>query len=520
MKSARASRPRALIGVLALILSLVPFAGTAVANHVDRTLNLVPEKKNNRTNVHPNGDRHTIIGRLSSPADALSGPINIDFEIDGPSDPGPTGPGSGTPESVNASDGNTPETPDRTCTVEVGMRECEVFYRGLTVGTDEIRGWIDHDGMDSTVEADLGEGPDENAEPGDQPEPDGTDVVLTRWFEGLPPGPRLDCEPERATVFAGLAHTVTCTLENSKGLGFGGWLIDGENLRGANDPDDAGVEEPENITADYDDICTTDASGHCQFDVAAVDNEIGEAELCFWVDEDNDSSFHQTPPWDGSKCDEGVDAEEKNNTTDVISVAWVNRLSSRSVTLASSKRTVGFGRKVTLSGSVGSGNPACSSGVEVAIERDAAGDASGFERIGTVTTTTDGSYSFVEVAERSAGYRAVVEGSPECEMDSSDLAQVDVRKRVHLKASRNPVPRGRLVKLRVEVLGCDGRGDKVVLLKRIDGEMKNRGRKATNDNCRAVFKKKIMKKSAFQVRSPQNADYLAGTSRLLRVRVK
>jgi hypothetical protein len=150
MKVSGMSRVLTLFCSLALVVVSLPMGGTAGASHADRTLDLTPEGHNNPVN-----DRRNVIATLSVPPDTASGPITIHFEMTGDGDSGPSGPGSGIEGSVNTPDGNTPETPDRTCTIEVEATECRVYYRSPVLGFGQIRGWIDHD---ETVEADMNEG--------------------------------------------------------------------------------------------------------------------------------------------------------------------------------------------------------------------------------------------------------------------------------------------------------------------------------------------------------------------------
>ena len=93
------------------------------------------------------------------------GGTNIDWEVTGAGDP-------------DSSD--SPETPDRTCTVPEGGASCTV-YPFPTEGSQTVRAWIDFDHDDVTVEADMSEGYDEAAEPGDMAEPDATDATLFQW---------------------------------------------------------------------------------------------------------------------------------------------------------------------------------------------------------------------------------------------------------------------------------------------------------------------------------------------------
>ncbi len=69
--------------LLTLIALVVPMAGVAVANHGTRTLQLTPE-----TDDNPVATTHTVTATLDAAADATSGTIEIDFEVNGPGDPG------------------------------------------------------------------------------------------------------------------------------------------------------------------------------------------------------------------------------------------------------------------------------------------------------------------------------------------------------------------------------------------------------------------------------------------------
>jgi hypothetical protein len=97
---------------------------------------------------------------------------NIDFEITGVADP---------------DESDSPATPDLTCSVGQGGGGCAVQPPSSAGGEQTIRGWIDFDMNNTTVEADTSEGYDEEMDPGDQGEPDATDVALWTWTHGDPP---------------------------------------------------------------------------------------------------------------------------------------------------------------------------------------------------------------------------------------------------------------------------------------------------------------------------------------------
>src|SRR5215216_3820 len=103
------------VALVTLVALVVPMAGVAVANHGTRTLQVTPEMSDN-----PIGSTHTLTATLSSPADATSGAIEVDFEMTGPGD----------------TDGNTPSSPDEECTVAVGSAMCTVTETSSVAGTD------------------------------------------------------------------------------------------------------------------------------------------------------------------------------------------------------------------------------------------------------------------------------------------------------------------------------------------------------------------------------------------------
>ena len=307
-----ARRPLVVLASTALMMIalLVPLSGVALANHGARTLDLTPELADNGV-----GATHTVTATLSATPDVGS-PIEIDFEIAGPGD-------------VDAGDTNL--TPDRTCTVTNPAVFCTVSYSSAVVGVDTIRGWIDHDKDNTTVEADATEGQDETTTPGAETESDDTDVVTKTWFTGLPAGARLDCDDESGgdternpITGTGTAEIYTCTVVNTAASNapVAGVKIDVENLDGANDPDNSAVAG----TADMNDACTTAADGTCTVTISPVDSQIGTAIICFWADTDSDAVFDPAgSATDGGQCAELFNDPENDNLTDVVRKIWEAR---------------------------------------------------------------------------------------------------------------------------------------------------------------------------------------------------
>ncbi|MGH2702111.1 MAG: hypothetical protein ACRDJ2_10105 [Actinomycetota bacterium] len=501
MKVDALTRPWALLCALVLVVATLSMSGTAAANHDTRTLRTTKDATNERVN-----DLHIFTARLSSDADLVSGDIEIDVEIAGPGDPAGVG------------EGDTPSSPDDGCTVVVGARECTVRYDGQkdhVPGTDTVRAWIDHDKSNAVAEADVNEGQDAAATPGDTPEPDVTDVSTVRWFTGLPGRAELTCDDGAAAVGGTISVQCRLTSNNSTPLSMpGGWLIDGENMDGANDPDN---HDGYPGTADYKDGCTTGPTGVCTISVPPESpGEEGPAEVCFWVDEDGDDSFHSTPLWDGAKCDDPEGAN--NNTTDVVALEWGPE--ARAVNLTASRATVTSGQSFTLRGSVDSGAPACAEGVDVELQK--AGNSGSFRTVTTLNTGTDDRFSSTLTSKVNASYRAVLEQEPgQCMDATSSPARVEVKKKLTLGSKPKAVERGQKADLRAKVLSCtSGQNDRVVLFKKVGGVFKRSGALRTNANCVATFSKRITKRSVFKATSPKDADQLAGSSRSVTVRLK
>jgi hypothetical protein len=182
--SSRATKQR--IAALASIVGIV-IAGQAVpvrANHEGRTLQVTPEMDRNAI-----GTTHKMTARIDPPA-GDEGSVLIDWKIT-------SGPNAKSQDPAQ----NVLTAPDFTCTIPAGSSTCSIEYTDVKAfaGTDNIVVWIDHDGDNATVEADLAEthnaggppnepgcpelrcGPPDDSGAGNQTEPDSTDVVLKEW---------------------------------------------------------------------------------------------------------------------------------------------------------------------------------------------------------------------------------------------------------------------------------------------------------------------------------------------------
>ena len=298
---------------MALVISLmVP----AMANHGTRTLDVTPE-----TVSLPPGVTHTFTARISREATTATGTINIDFENE---------------SGVNDSDGTTHDSPDLTCSIPSGENECTVSYSGTATGRDIWRVWIDHDGLNSTVEADRTEGFNQERAPGDggqnctgagnnDGEPDCTDVVDVRWGSGS-----LDCDDargpdtEREANIAGGGNasneTYTCSAVTNLGTPNAGETVKAEVTNGINDPDatdGASYDSP-----DY--TCETGANGRCTINVTQNENESSTATICFWIG--NAEAGAQECAEEATSEGQSVDGSDAgNDLADQTELTWEQR---------------------------------------------------------------------------------------------------------------------------------------------------------------------------------------------------
>ncbi len=303
---------------------MLPYAEPAFANHPPGACLDVEPETTTRTAGDPNpvvltATLRPITAGVCGPGTVTAGatPVEISFELTGPNDP-------------DAS--NSPATPDLSCFVQATTgTSCTVQYVGNNIaGTDTIRGWIDHDGLNpnqpgGAVEADTIEGRDEAAAPGTgciiaptpepAPEPDCTDVVATTWNPG--PAARLDCTPETDTNPIGTAHEITCTVTDSLNNPITGANVDAE-ATGANDPDAGDFQTPPDFSCG-----PTNASGQCMFThPAAGTGAGGTTTYRAWIDIDNDNTTPEADPTEGqdSVATPGTAAEPDN--TDVVAKTW------------------------------------------------------------------------------------------------------------------------------------------------------------------------------------------------------
>ena len=435
-KTRRARSSVVLSTVLSAVFALaVPLAGAALANHGARTLDLTPEVADNAV-----GSTHTITATLSAAADGASGTIQVDFEITGDAD----------------GDDTTP--PDLECVIVATDTDCTVDITSATVGSTTVRGWIDHDGLNTTFDGDATELQDATgAGAGDNTnEPDITDVVTKTWFTGLPAGSVLDCiqEDEDPADIAtnpidapANAETYTCTLMTSAATPapVPGIAIDGENLNGANDPDNSAAAG----TADMNNVCTTDATGTCEITVTAAETQLGTADLCFWADADADTAFDPAgPAEDGGECGEAVGAANTNQT-DKVNKTWEARaIDAVDVSPVTDVNQKGTAHSVTVTVLDQFGDPIPAGDLEITVTGRNAG-----EGISDVATNAQGVYTFTYTDANAAG-----EGNDVIEacVDADDSDTCDVGEATATADKRWIDEPAVAADIELDMEGCDG----------------------------------------------------------------
>ena len=279
MSASVRSRMRSLSFLSAIVLLagvLVPLMGTpALATHDARTLEVTPETADAET-----GDSHVLTATLST---AAVTPIEVDFEVE-----------SGPAITPGGDDGNTPMTPDRECVVVATETSCTVTFTSNAEGTNLVRAWIDHDGMDNTdpvTQDDMAAAEPRGETFVEDPvwfateEPNTTDAVEVTWTEAAAAEFVLDCEPETATNPVGTAHMITCTASAAADDSPApGKQIDVE-MSGANDPDGAESNDTPDLT------CMTGVDGTCTVThPAAAATTNGTTTYRAWIDEDGSNA--------------------------------------------------------------------------------------------------------------------------------------------------------------------------------------------------------------------------------------
>jgi hypothetical protein len=179
---------------------------------------------------------------------------------------------------------------------------------------------------------DCEQGTEEPGAGGREAEPDGTDVLSVEWLN-FSDG-HLNCNDAKASDGTDVEYnnsaagdrgeTYTCTLTTVAGVPIQGAYIDGKIL--------SGTGANQQNTADFNDVCKTDANGRCTTGSAISMPNDGASIICFWGepakqktnpnDPDVGADNKYTSPGsntDGGGCNsEPVDEPENNDISDSV----------------------------------------------------------------------------------------------------------------------------------------------------------------------------------------------------------
>ena len=222
--------------------------------------------------------------------------------------------------SPSDTDGNTPETPDKTCSTS-GTSTCSITYtQSSTEGTDLVCAFINADPAMSNemCSGETRNDPDDEDGAADVPAPSGDDqdVVSKTWVR--PEATRLDCEPESVEGPTGSAHEITCTARSSSNVLVAFANIDAE-ATGANDPDGGDSRGSPDFT------CTTNSSGTCSYvhgpTGRGTSNNPGKTTYRSWIDSSNNDGPSEADGSEGRDENASPGASEPDGT-DVTEMTW------------------------------------------------------------------------------------------------------------------------------------------------------------------------------------------------------
>jgi Ca2+-binding RTX toxin-like protein len=227
--------------------------------------------------------------------------------------------------SPSDTDGNSPESPDLTCTTTNDSTCTATYSQAAIGGTDLVCVWTNTapvmKGTNNNGTCD-GEGlsdADDTAGQADAPDPAGDDVdVVQKIWQNPTAAVTLDCEPESQTARRNTSPSITCTATDQSGAPVAGAEIDAE-ATGVNDPDAADAPVPPDFS------CVTSATGRCSFShgprgVGTTDVQ-GATTYRAWIDADNDNSTSEADAGEGAGEATVPGAAEPDNT-DAVSITW------------------------------------------------------------------------------------------------------------------------------------------------------------------------------------------------------
>ena len=303
---------------------------------------------------------------------------------------------------ANDTDGDTPTSPDYTCTSNTNAQgQCSFTHpsgSSSNPGTTTYRAFVDKDKNDANnaSEVDASEGQNESTSPGPT-EPDTTDVVTKTWVVAP-----LNCDPETDVNPSGTVHRILCTARDVNGQLAAGVNIDAE-ATGANDPDledtTTGDENsPQSGLASHgpDFTCTTDANGQCEIvhgpggnaienparsNDSNATNSAGTTTYRIWIDTDNNNATFNGDAAEGrdETTEPGSQSEPEADRTDVVEKTWT--ASNVDCNPETDRNPTGTAHSVTCQAT--DENNAIVAGIEIDVEAAGANDPDGTESFDT-----------------------------------------------------------------------------------------------------------------------------------------
>lgn len=300
------------------------------------------------TDTNNLGEQHTITATVYDQfGDPFQGNTAVRFEFF-----------AGSPTDPANDAGNTPATPDRTCTT-VNSSTCSITYtQSATAGTDLVCVWTNAApalANNNTSGTCGGEGlndADDAAGQADAPAPANDDVdVVQKVWRNPNAAARVDCSPETDTNPTGTAHTVTCTVTNSLGNVSANANVDVE-ATGPSDPD--GTNTP--LAPDF--TCTTNAQGNCTFTHGPTGTTTpGTTVYRAWLDTDNNNATNNADTTEGRDEAATPGATAEPDGTDVVSKTWVGPPAAIAASPVNDTASVGSCNAFTFTVTDAAGSP-------------------------------------------------------------------------------------------------------------------------------------------------------------------
>jgi hypothetical protein len=194
--------------------------------------------------------------------------------------------------------------------------------------------------------------------------------------------------------------------------------------------------------------------------------------------------------------------------------------------LDASQKNVVFGKNFKITGGLGSVAAECTDEIQVTLYREQVDGGGAPGDVATKSTNPDGEFSFTRTADENSRYWVETTGADvNCAPAQSAKKTVNVRKKVTVTPSKNPVAKREPFKLTVQLAPCAGHeGDNVILYKVSEdgGRVDEISRKDSNDTCKAVFNfaNGIPSTKSYLAKSPAAAGHLDHITGFGKVKVR